>query len=499
MGNRQPKIFAVIIAGIIGIIVLANAAGVWFLTRGANGALRDSAPAIFLLCVITPLLSATVAFFAAMFFKRPHEKLKNIPFDLHELFTGCRTLIMPKAAEKGIILHFYAEPAISRMPLGDPEMLRQVLTSLLSNAVKYTNTGMVKLHSAIKEARHGSWRPPDRQRDKNITVYFEVKDSGVGMTGEQIEKLLAADKHGIKETIKTMGGKLLVESTPGLGSKFSFDLTFKTIETPESDVAGRDAVDDAFEMPLFDGEILLCEDNAMNQQIICEHLTRVGIKTVMADNGMIGVEMVRSRLQKGEKPFDLIFMDIHMPVMDGLEASAEILELNTGIPIVAMTANIMSNDLELYRTVGMHDYVGKPFTSQELWRCLSRYFKPISQQTLANNRRIQAENEMREKIIIHFVKDNQNKFVEIADALRADDINLAHRLAHTLKSSAAQAGKIMLQQAALEVEQQLRDGQNRATPQQLATLEAELNAALAELTPLAQEFSFEGEKDIKDA
>jgi CheY-like chemotaxis protein len=435
------------------------------------------------------LLSAAAGFFTAFFLMRPHEKAEKIPFDLHELLTTCRTLTAATAAEKGIILHFYAEPAISKIPLGDPARLCQVLVSLLSNAVKYTNTGMVKLHSAIKE-----------MREKSVTMSFEVKDSGVGMTGEQIKKLLAAGKYGTKDIVKTMGGKLAIESTPGLGSKFSFDLTFKTINAPAADTV-KDHIPDEFEMPMFGGEVLLCEDSALNQQIVCEHLARVGLKTVVADNGSIGVGMVQDRVQKKEKLFDLIFMDIHMPVMDGLEAASKILEMNTGIPIVAMTANIMSNDLEIYRTSGMYDFVGKPFTSQQLWRCLSKYFKPASRQTHmpgqqlpsrqlpAETRRIQVENELRKKIVVYFVKDNRNRFAEITDAINSGDIKQAHRLAHSLKGSAAQAGKILLQQAALEVEQNLKDEQNRVTPQQMAALEAELKVALAELVPLAEEYS----------
>ena len=442
--------------------------------------------------ILLLLLSAAAGFCAAFFLKRPHKKLEKIPFDLHDLLTNCRTLITPKAAEKGIILHFYAEPAISKMPLGDPARLSHALANLLSNAVKFTNTGMVKLHSAIKNTR-----------EKNVTMSFEVKDSGIGMTGEQIEKLWqdtygAAPGMGLsitKNIVEMMGGKLLIESTPGLGTKSSFELTFDTIDVPGADTSGKDNILDEFEMPMFEGEVLLCEDNAMNQQIVCEHLSRLGLKTVVADNGKIGVDMVQERVQKGKKLFDLIFMDIHMPVMDGLEASSKILELDTGIPIVAMTANIMSNDLEIYRTSGMYDYVGKPFTSQQLWRSLSKYFKSVSRETSsplmpANVRRIQVENELRKKIVIHFVKDNRNKFAEITDAINAGDIKLAHRLAHTLKGSAAQTGKILLQQAALEVEQNLKDEQNRVTPQQMAALEAELKAALTQLEPLAQEFSF---------
>ena len=175
-------------------------------------------------------------------------------------------------------------------------------------------------------------------------------------------------------------------------------------------------------------------------------------------------------------------MDMHMPVMDGLEASARILKLDANIPIVAMTANIMSNDRELYKMNGINDCVGKPFTSQELWRCLMKYFNPINWQTVEENQRKQAEDELRKKLIANFVKDNRNRFGEITQALSAGDIELAHRLAHTLKSNAAQLGKALLSQAAANVELQLKGGQNLVTPQQMTALESELNAALTELS-----------------
>jgi CheY-like chemotaxis protein len=435
--------------------------------------------------IITLLAGAAAGFCAAFFLRRPHEKINKIPIDLHALFTDCRTLIMPKAVEKGIIIHFYAEPAISRKPLGDPDRLREALMSLLSNAVKFTNTGMVKLHSAIKETRK-----------KSIVIYFEVKDSGVGMTAEQIKKICTAKKYGAKDMVKIMGGKLAVESTPGIGSKFSFDLTFDTIDVSDADIPEKETISNEFEKPSFEGEVLLCEDNAMNQQIICEHLTLVGLKTVVAKNGKIGVEAVQNRVKNKEKLFDLIFMDIHMPVMDGLEAASKILEMNTGIPIVAITANIMPNDLEIYRMSGIYDCVGKPFTTPQLWRSLNKYFKPLNQQTTGRPMAVDSHitSKLWHKMVIHFVDDNHNTITAINNALNAGDISLAHRLAHTLKGSAGQVGKMLLQQAAEEVEQSLKDEKNRVTPWQMAALETELNAALAELTPLAQEFSLTEER-----
>jgi len=167
--------------------------------------------------------------------------------------------------------------------MGDPTRLRQILINLLSNAVKFTNNGTVKLSSTITEST-----------DNTVTLYFEVKDSGIGMTQEQISKVyepfVQADssmtrKYGgtglglpiTKNLIELMGGNMTVESFPGIGSKFGFTLTFDTINVPE-EILLQKAVVDKLEKPSFEGEILICEDNAMNQRVICEYLSRVELK-----------------------------------------------------------------------------------------------------------------------------------------------------------------------------------------------------------------------------
>jgi len=420
-------------------------------------------------------------------------ELENIPFDLHEIIASCRTLIMPKTMEKGLLMYFYAEPSVGKVLYGDPTRLRQVLVNLLSNSVKFTKSGSIKLQSVIKEIG-----------EKTVTLFFEVKDSGIGMTAEQLERIYdpftqaesgTTRKYGgtglgltiTKNIVEMMGGRLMVESAPGVGSKFSFELTFDAEEAKTKDALEKQIVYDDLEKPTFEGEILLCEDNVMNQHVICEHLARVGLKTVIADNGKIGVDMIKNRAQKGEKQFDLVFMDIHMPVMDGLEAAAKIIEFDVKIPIVAMTANIMTNDRDIYLKSGMKDCVGKPFTSQELWRCLAKYFKPLTWQKENSHRRDQAENELRQKIVNHFVKNNHGIIDEIKDAMEAGDIKLAHRLTHTLKGNAGQLGKTFLQQAAGAVESRLVNGENLVEPQQMANLETELNAALADLAQLVRE------------
>jgi signal transduction histidine kinase/DNA-binding response OmpR family regulator len=419
-------------------------------------------------------------------------QLEHIPFDLHEILSYCQTVIVSKAVAKGIHMYFYAEPSISKKLLGDPTRLRQILINLLSNAVKFTNSGTVKLSSIIKESTENS-----------VTIYFEVKDSGIGMTQEQLSKVyepfIQADssmtrKYGgtglglpiTKNLIELMGGSMVVESSPGIGSKFGFTLTFDTINVSMETISQK-AADEKIEKPSFEGEILICEDNAMNQSVIREYLARVGIKAVIAGNGKEGVDLVRGRMEKGEKPFDLIFMDIHMPVMDGLEAASIINSLQTGTPIVAMTANIMSTDRELYKMSGMPDFLGKPFTSQILWRCLMKYFTPVKQKTQAENVGVEEDTEMRRMAQLIFVKDNQKKFDEIANAIKTNDFNLAHRLAHTLKSNAGQIGKTRLQSIAADLELTLKNEKKPPADEKLKSLGTELNIVLNELAPLLDE------------
>jgi signal transduction histidine kinase/CheY-like chemotaxis protein len=420
-------------------------------------------------------------------------ELEKIPFDIHELFSSCRTLVMPQAVEKGLMLHFYAEPSIGKMPLGDPARLRQVIVNLLTNAIKFTNSGMVKLLTEIKSIN-----------DKIITMNFEVKDSGIGMTDEQIKKIFdpfmqveagITRKFGgtglglpiTKNIIEMMGGTLFVESTHGVGSKFSFELTFDVVKADESEKRDKELMFKKIEKPVFDGEILLCEDNEMNQKVISDHLARVNLKAVIAENGRIGIEKVEKRRINGEKQFDLIFMDIQMPVMSGLEASAEIVKLNMGIPIIAMTANAMDSDREAYKTIGMNDCIGKPFSSQELWRCLLKYLTPVSMGNDDKDTSLEKNMDFQKNIKIMFVKNNSGKFNEIAEALNKNDIELAHRLAHTLKSNAGQIGKTLLRQAAENVEFQLKDGKNLVSGEQLRILEKEMNDVLNEISALVDD------------
>jgi len=430
-------------------------------------------------------------------------ELESIPFDLGEIFASCRIVILPKALEKGLKLYFYAEPSVGKGLYGDPLRLRQVIVNLLSNAVKFTNSGMVKIHAVITD-----------KTDDDVTITFEVKDSGIGMTPEQVEVIFdpfsqaetgTTRKYGgsglglaiTKNIIEMMGGSLHVESTLGVGSKFSFNITFPAydIDTDTDNDASMGYKE--IKKPMFSGEVLVFEDNVMNQQVISEHLSRVGLDTNIAKNGKVGLEIVKNRLDNNEKQFDLILMDIHMPVMDGLEAAAKIVALGVKTPIVAMTANVMANDREIYNEVGMKDIVGKPFKSQELWRCLLKFLEPEALKIENVYKSEQADDKLRIKLISHFVKNNRNRYIEIQNAIDTGDITKAHRLVHTLKSNAGQLNKTMLQNAAEAVEENLKNNKNNATSKQLKLLELELNDAIAELEPLTQEDAAQNISDVK--
>jgi len=418
--------------------------------------------------------------------------LEHIPFNLQDVIDQCQSAILPKTVDKGFTFLCYAEPFGDKKIVGDPVRLRQVLMNLLSNAAKFTSTGSVKLYA------HNEYID-----DKEATVSFVIKDTGIGMSPEHVANIfdpyMQADDSvtrrfggtglGLpisKSIVELMGGELAVESTPGIGSTFSFELTFDLVDD-ESDL--YKAMLTHTEKPSFDAEVLTCEDNALNQQVISNHLSRVGIRTILAENGKEGVDIVKERFKNGEKPFDLIFMDIHMPVMDGLEAATKITEMGIETPIIALTANIMASDVDLYKSSGMLDLVGKPFTSQELWKCLLKYLPVVDYVPENIQERAEKDDKALTQLRVYFAESNITTIAKITDALNDGDIKLAHRLVHTLKSNAGQIGEKKLQKAASDAENILEDGKTRLSQEQVNSLEEQLNKVIIKLRPLTDKTS----------
>jgi len=417
-------------------------------------------------------------------------ELEYIPFTLREVISRCQSTILPITKDKNIELHVYAEKLTNKSLLGDPIRLYQVLLNLLSNAAKFTTAGTIKLSAMILD-----------ENENDATVYFEVGDTGIGMTGEQVAKIfkpfIQADSSttrnyggtglGLaisKNLVELMGGKLSVESAPGIGSTFSFKIVFKTTEA-SADILEK-TNNGNIRKPQFEGLILVCDDNEMNQNVMRDHLANVGLKTITAENGLIGVEKVKQRLRNEEPPFDMIMMDVFMPVMDGVEAADMIRTMDTGSPIIAVTANVMTSELEKYKKHGMLDYLGKPFTSQELWQMLLKYLTPVNVEIIDEDQHKQEDNKLLLESSIDFVKSNTNRYAEISDAIELGDLKLAQRLAHSLKGNAGMVKKRDLQNIAKSVEARLRDG-GVPGPDVMERLEIELSTVLKELKPLLDE------------
>ncbi|MCL2049683.1 MAG: ATP-binding protein, partial [Defluviitaleaceae bacterium] len=423
------------------------------------------------------------------------------PFNLQDLVSRCQSVLLPSVKEKDLDLRVYMEQVAGKKLIGDSLRLYQVLLNLVSNAVKFTEHGTIKLSSAIRSTS-----------ESKAVIYFEVFDSGIGMTAEQIDRVFepfvqantsTTRHHGgtglglsiSKRLIEMMGGKLTVESTPGKGSRFGFELTFDTVSHAEPT---REEKFIKREKPSFKAEVLVVDDNEMNLQVMCDHLANVGIHAIIARNGRIAVDIVESRMNNGEEPFDLILMDIFMPVMDGIDAAARIIEMGVTSPIVAVTANVMSSEIKNYRKHGMHSYLSKPFTAQELWALLLKYLKPQANESALEP----MDDVLTNKLKITFVRNNRNKFEELSAAMEACDFTLAHRLAHSLKSNAAQLGKADLRQTAATIESFIQEAAPTGTvilPHNLlTTLRRELEAVLDEFSPLVEAVPALREADLAE-
>ncbi|MDR0449751.1 MAG: response regulator, partial [Treponema sp.] len=448
--------------------------------------------------------------------------LEKIPFRLRDVFTACENAISLKAAEKNISLYVYAEPLVERKLLGDPTRLRQILLNLLSNAVKFTDRGTVKLIAAVEKTLPGK-----------TLIRFEVKDSGIGMTEAQITRIFRSFEQGdnsttrryggtglglaiTKNLVELMGGKLSAESAQGIGSRFSFTLEFELSDEPyrEAESPGKEAPAALNRKVLFSGRVLVCEDNPMNQEVIREHLDHFGLKADVRENGKQGLEAVQESAG-ANRPYDLILMDIHMPVMDGLEASAEIKRLGCASPIIALTANVLTQETDIYYRYGISGHLGKPFTARELLNCLLKYLKPLAplpepESALDPPREAGAQpagglidyqaglemtggnRQLSEKLRRDFYTRNRDffgKFSALLGEARAgspggeggNTILNAHRMVHSLKSSAAIIGAQKLRAAAGEMEAALAAGKAACGREQLETLRETLEAVLLAL------------------
>ena len=340
-----------------------------------------------------------------------HLSLERIGFSLDEVLQRVTTVAGLPAQAKGLQLSFERSPAVPDRLVGDPLRLSQVLINLVSNACKFTERGEVVVRVSVGDgpdanqahagtqdlAKAGPTMVDAAEADsRELRLLWTVRDTGMGMTAEQIARLFRpfsqADESTTRrfggtglglaisrELVEKMGGQLRVESTPGVGSTFRFEVVLERSDL-STEWANADTTEGAASQDLgaLQGlRILLVEDNAINRQVATELLTQAGLVVDVAVHG----EHALKRLE--EDAFDMVLMDVQMPVMDGYTATQRIREhlALQDLPVIAMTANVMAEDRARAAQAGMNDHVAKPIVPGELFQTLLRWVRSDRRQS----------------------------------------------------------------------------------------------------------------------
>lgn len=414
--------------------------------------------------------------------------LENLPFDLPLAIQQVIELVEPKADAKSLALRCNVDDGVPRFVVADSGRVRQVLLNLLGNAVKFTSTGSVTVSVECLE-----------RTDGRAVLSFAVTDTGIGIDADRIQHLFQSFAQAdasisrrfggtglglaiSRRIIEQMGGLIGVDSTPGAGSTFWFRIPVTLASSEEAarcaagETSGRHEAAlrrlKAMGRPL---RVLVVEDNATNQLVIRSILEKQEFLADFASNGLEAVSAVRMRA------YDVVLMDVHMPEMDGLEATRAIRALDGPVartPIIALTANAFARDIENCRAAGMNLHVGKPFRRETLFMAMasaldgvadlepSRESGPEIEQTcieaphfdpdVIEAFRADSGEELLQLLIDTFLQDCAAKLARMAElAGQGDASDEAVQLAHALKSSAGMAGAMALSVQATELEGRL--------------------------------------------
>ena len=307
-------------------------------------------------------------------------ELESIPFSLKESFEQISVIHQDSAEAKKLRLTVEYAPDLPNFFIGDPVRIGQVLNNLTGNALKFTQEGSVTLRC---EKAPGS--KPDNCPENHLHLLVSVHDTGIGISEEQQSLLFKPFSQGdssitrqfggtglglaISRSIVTMmGGEFTLSSETGNGTTFYFTMNLE----PQRGVRHSDdnrEIQRLENLRLEGKRILVAEDNAINQLLMKELLGSTGADVMVVENGLLAIEAVKAHT------FDLVLMDIQMPVMGGIEASREIRKFASlgALPIVAVSANAMKEDKELGTAAGLNDYITKPIDPQQLIMSLQRW------------------------------------------------------------------------------------------------------------------------------
>lgn len=440
--------------------------------------------------------------------------LEEIDFDLSMTIDSIIHTMAPGAKQKGLELISYLSPDVIPFVNGDPGRLGQILVNLIGNAIKFTEKGKVLL-----ECKRISEKEDDSA--KGQTLLFSVRDTGMGIPEDKHEMIFESfrqadggttGKYGgtglglsiSSQLARMMGGKLQLKSPPDgqtSGSEFYFSISLamgkgKEVKEGEEPVTRYQVQETKRRY-----KMLLVEDTPLNIKLVTKLLTALGHTVVVAENGKLAVDAVK------RESFDVVLMDVQMPVMDGLEATKEIRKWESGnnqqssiqrVPIVAMTAYAVNGDKEKCLDAGMDGYISKPIKIKEIMPAIQSVIEkksgscpetedPVQKDipaTIAGINieealeRLDGNKELYHEILNEFSKGNDNTIHEIRDAVARKDMILARRLVHTLKGTAASISANTVRAAAIELEKAIKQEEPDGVDSLIDNLENALNEVL---------------------
>ena len=392
-------------------------------------------------------------------------ELERIDFDVAETIESAVSLLAPKAREKGVELRVSIEAGARGRFQGDPTRLRQVVLNLVGNAIKFTDSGWVSVAASLREQASG---PP--------LMRVEVTDSGIGLTEEARERLFDKFVQGdssisrrfggtglglaiCRELVELMGGTITAEGAPGTGSRFSF-----TVPMPRASGAVAPEGAAAPETTPASGHrsyrVLLADDNRINQRLVATLLGNAGHRIDIAEDGRRAVEAVRAN------DYDLVLMDVQMPVLDGVQATRRIRMLpppRNAVRVIALTADAIAGAEQRYVAAGMDGYLSKPLSPRALFAQIDLLAQGtevasrmpaaarVDPTAIATLRSVFSEEQF-EQFIDESMGDVAQRMARLAALLEQGDHAAAAREAHNLVSLAGNCGLKLVSETARMLE-----------------------------------------------
>jgi two-component system sensor histidine kinase/response regulator len=395
-------------------------------------------------------------------------EIKPTVFSLAEVTDSLRTMMIAMVEQRGLELIFRQSPDLPTLLVGDSIRLSQILRNLISNSIKFSEHGkiIVAIDGVERTQTHTALR-------------FSVYDSGIGISPEQLARLFQAFSQGdgstirryggtglgliiCKRLVEAMGGRIVVDSTPGRGSTFSFVLNFDLPAHPAHRPVNEDAMMESAPSPRLAGvRVLIVEDNPVNQAVAEGILASAGAISAIAANGREAVDLLRTRT------FDAVLMDLQMPEMDGYSATRAIrTELGlTRLPIIAVTAHALEEEKLRCREVGMSEHLSKPVDAEHMIRIIWRLVEAtreidalpgIDMQDALT--RLDGNRELLEEVYRDFCRHYRRAADEMARLIATGAREDAASLAHLLKGVAGNLGAKRIASAARAIDTALKAG-----------------------------------------